>query len=55
VIDCQQNTEHLASLGGREIPRADFVAAVAQNVPKPAPAWRFEPVYWSELLPREPA
>jgi leucyl/phenylalanyl-tRNA--protein transferase len=55
VIDCQQNTEHLASLGGREIPRADFVAAVAQNVPKPAPAWRFEPVYWRELLPREPA
>jgi leucyl/phenylalanyl-tRNA--protein transferase len=55
VIDCQQNTEHLASLGAREIPRADFVAAVAHNTPKPAPAWRFEPVYWRELLPREPA
>jgi len=55
AIDCQQNTEHLASLGAREIPRAEFVAAVAQNALKPAPAWRFEPVYWRELLPREPA
>lgn len=26
VIDCQQNTRHLASLGGREIPRRDFLA-----------------------------
>ncbi len=29
VIDCQQNTEHLASLGAREIRRADFCAHVA--------------------------
>ncbi len=53
-IDCQQNTEHLASLGAREIPRASFVAAVAQNVQKPSPAWRFETVYWRQILPREP-
>ena len=25
LIDCQMSTEHLASLGAREIPRADFV------------------------------
>ncbi len=25
MIDCQMRTEHLASLGGREIPRADFL------------------------------
>lgn len=55
MVDCQQNTGHLASLGAREIDRADFVAQVAQNAIKPAPAWRFEPVYWRELLPREPA
>jgi leucyl/phenylalanyl-tRNA--protein transferase len=55
VIDCQQNTQHLASLGAREIPRADFVAKVARNLRKPPPRWRFEPVYWQELLPREPA
>jgi len=26
MIDCQMYTEHLASLGGRQIPRADFLA-----------------------------
>lgn len=55
IIDCQQNTQHLASLGAREIRRSEFVAAVAQNARKPPPAWQFEPVYWSQLLPRETA
>ena len=55
MVDCQQNTQHLASLGAREIDRADFVAQVAQNVCKPPPRWQFEPVYWRQLLPREPA
>ena len=54
-IDCQQNTDHLASLGAREIDRADFVAGVARNIDMPAPLWQFEPVYWRQLLPREPA
>jgi leucyl/phenylalanyl-tRNA--protein transferase len=53
-IDCQQNTQHLASLGAREIPRADFVAQVAQSAKKPAPPWQFDPVYWNELLPPKP-
>jgi leucyl/phenylalanyl-tRNA--protein transferase len=51
LIDCQQNTQHLASLGAREIARADFVSQVAQNAHKPPVHWRFEPVYWNELLP----
>jgi leucyl/phenylalanyl-tRNA--protein transferase len=55
AIDCQQNTQHLASLGAREIRRSDFVATVEQNARKPPPRWRFDPVYWRELLPREPA
>ena len=55
MVDCQQNTQHLASLGAREIDRADFVARVAQNARKPLPRWQFEPVYWRQLLPREPA
>ncbi|MDB5873836.1 MAG: aat [Ramlibacter sp.] len=54
VIDCQQNTQHLASLGAREIARADFVAQVAQNAKKPSPRWRFDPVYWNRLLPPKP-
>lgn len=55
LIDCQQNTQHLASLGAREIARADFVAQVAQNARQPAPRWWFDPVYWDELLPPKPA
>jgi leucyl/phenylalanyl-tRNA--protein transferase len=54
MIDCQQNTQHLASLGAREIPRSAFVAQVAQSVKKPAPPWRFDPLYWDALLPRKP-
>ena len=55
LVDCQQNTDHLASLGAREIDRSDFVARVAQNAGKPSPRWLFEPVYWRHLLPRDPA
>lgn len=55
LIDCQQNTRHLASLGAREIPRADFVVRVEQNTGKPPVPWHFEPVYWNELLPPKPA
>ncbi len=54
LIDCQQNTQHLASLGAREITRAEFVAQVALNVKKPPPPWRFDPVYWNALLPPLP-
>lgn len=50
MIDCQQNTAHLASLGAAEIPRADFVAHVTQARARPAPVWDFAPVYWNDLL-----
>jgi leucyl/phenylalanyl-tRNA--protein transferase len=44
LIDCQMSTPHLASLGAREIPRAEFVRHVARlsardAVPTP---WRLE-------------
>jgi leucyl/phenylalanyl-tRNA--protein transferase len=39
VIDCQQNTEHLASLGAREIRRADFCAHVAAATRRSAIDW----------------
>jgi leucyl/phenylalanyl-tRNA--protein transferase len=51
MIDCQQNTSHLASLGAREMPRERFLSHVADACRKPGFNWRFEPVYWSELLP----
>jgi len=50
MIDCQQNTRHLASLGAGEISRAEFVSHLAANVNKTAPLWEFKPVYWNQLL-----
>ena len=40
MLDCQQNTRHLASLGAREIPRETFLAEVAELVRQPGPDWR---------------
>lgn len=39
LIDCQQRTSHLASLGGRAIPRAAFQAHVATAIAQPAIDW----------------
>jgi leucyl/phenylalanyl-tRNA---protein transferase len=50
MIDCQQNTDHLASLGASEISRADFTGHLAQTVPAHAPRWHFEPLYWDRIL-----
>ena len=55
LIDCQQNTGHLASLGAREIERAQFLRHVEQARVLPACNWRFESVYWDEILPSSPA
>jgi leucyl/phenylalanyl-tRNA--protein transferase len=53
MIDCQQNTRHLASLGAAEIPRSAFAAHVAASATRPAPRWAFEPLYWNQLLTPE--
>ncbi|MFJ4294052.1 leucyl/phenylalanyl-tRNA--protein transferase [Cupriavidus sp. NPDC089707] len=43
MIDCQQETDHLASLGARPIPRAQFVAHVRAAAAQPAiHPWRFD-------------
>ncbi len=39
VIDCQQNTAHLASLGAREIAREDFLQIVSVMTSMTAPDW----------------
>lgn len=54
MIDCQQNTRHLASLGAHEIPRAEFLCHSTLAQQSAGPAWRFDPVYWDELLPSRP-
>lgn len=50
LIDCQQNTSHLASLGAREMPRTEFMQHVQSQSARPSIPWEFEPVYWNELL-----
>lgn len=55
MIDCQQNTAHLASLGAREIPRTDFLRHVAQHLPLASPPWQFDPVYWNCIIQPTPA
>ena len=44
MIDCQMATAHLASLGAREIPRAEFMRKLTKLVNYPAAygAWRFD-------------
>ena len=49
-IDCQQNTQHLASLGAREIPRTNFLAHVQEAQKQASVQWNFESLYWSEIL-----
>ncbi len=54
LIDCQQNTRHLAFMGAAEMARSDFAAQVAQLAAEPARAWHFDPVYWDQVLPPLP-
>jgi leucyl/phenylalanyl-tRNA--protein transferase len=52
LIDCQQRTGHLASMGARELPRGDFEAAVQQRAARPAPqGWTYHQRLWKHLLP----
>lgn len=48
-IDCQQNTQHLASLGAHEIPQSAFLRAVDTAVKQAAPTWEFLPLYWKNI------
>jgi leucyl/phenylalanyl-tRNA--protein transferase len=50
LIDCQQETEHLASLGARPIPRAEFERHLARTVGQPPPPrWAYDPGCWVHL------
>ena len=49
AIDCQQNTEHLASLGAQEMPRSHFLAGVQQALDGPAIDWRSQTLNWQAL------
>jgi leucyl/phenylalanyl-tRNA---protein transferase len=43
VIDCQQATGHLASLGAREIPRAEFVKLLQESIQYPPTGEHWSP------------
>ena len=52
LIDCQQNTGHLASFGGREITRGAFEAHLAHSLFGPEPAdWTYDEAAWDLLSP----
>jgi len=52
LIDCQQRTGHLASLGGREIPRAQFERELPPRVEgAPVRDWSYDAWMW-DLLDR---
>lgn len=51
MIDCQQNTSHLASLGGREVARKVFAAHVRAAVAEEPIPWRFDKTALLDVLP----
>lgn len=50
MIDCQQETSHLASFGARPMPRREFAERVATLVDSPAPWRAWEPPAIEEVL-----
>jgi leucyl/phenylalanyl-tRNA--protein transferase len=50
LIDCQQNTQHLASLGAHEIPRADFERRLTLSTGLPdLQEWSYHRSIWAQL------
>ena len=50
LIDCQQNTSHLASLDGREISRKAFVRHLRGAVGESPVPWQFDKYALLETL-----
>ena len=50
LIDCQQQTEHLARLGAHAISRADFLDTIKQAQQQPVTRWQFDHTLWDALL-----
>jgi leucyl/phenylalanyl-tRNA--protein transferase len=51
-IDCQQNTQHLSSLGATEIPKKQFLADLSHASRMGSMVCEFEPIYWNHILQR---
>jgi leucyl/phenylalanyl-tRNA--protein transferase len=50
LIDCQQETEHLASFGARPIPRRVFAELIARLVHSTGPGEPWTPTSISDVL-----
>ena len=48
MVDCQQSTGHLASLGAREISRNEFLARIGELCELPGPDWSEVMIEWPE-------
>jgi leucyl/phenylalanyl-tRNA--protein transferase len=51
AIDCQQNTRHLASLGAREMPRAQFIEGLEHARSKATVDWAGQSLYLDAFTP----
>lgn len=55
MIDCQQHTGHLASMGARELRRDAFEAQLCRSLNAPPVAdWFYDLNLWRQLEPRHP-
>jgi len=50
IIDCQQQTSHLASLGARPWPRHEFTKRLIELTKQAQANWDFDPLYWDALF-----
>lgn len=50
LIDCQQQTSHMTSMGGAPVSRELFEASLVQLTGQPAANWTFDPGCWAPLL-----
>lgn len=50
MIDCQQYTPHLASMGAKTMKRSDFLDHVISVKNSPPVNWKFNPLYWDEIM-----
>lgn len=50
MIDCQQQTPHLASLGAKPVERSTFLIEVSALTSHPSPLWQFEAKHWDTVL-----
>jgi leucyl/phenylalanyl-tRNA--protein transferase len=56
LIDCQQHTPHLASLGAHTLPRPQFEAHLRKAVEESGPArWSYDSSHWEQILSACPA